>query len=468
LEDNYPCGECVRIYDGITSRPEKTGSTYTCELSPNNCFEEIIDDYERLFPNIVGRSLNSIAISPGVRFQVFTKVVGEIGQLIFDETGPLVIYNRRYAVGTGPVVPGKITGCDGEQTTYPECIQSSITREWSGSSPRNVEWNDMFPSSTRVISKDLLDNIINKETPQGDLIYGRGRIVKILCDINTTQKSQATKLSAHKTVVVDPIINIATIKTAASIELPRGKYTAIIDQTDVRIAGKYGMPLKIQYVDKGTKKTIQFLDKGRFDTLTDAKSAYQGLSLSLDHDGGMVYLYYPIVPTSDVSGNSIVKIEPTMSLEKQIVNIGKQDVVSNLLKTFSCFMSSQHLRWYRDSWDRGECCGVVVNISGQDYIIFKKGIEEDEACGGGESHNTPCMSAAFETFGQYPAFAWPTFDGTSFLEVSEENVKFMYNESINDMVLHKINNGDYDNPKGRPSGHRHLVHQLSLILFPAN
>lgn len=303
-------------------------------------------------------------------------------------------------------------------------------------------------------------------------------------------EAEVQTLSAPQTVTIDPLLNVATIRTAASIELPRGRYAATIRNMDTRVGGKYGVTIRIQHTDNGGKKVAQFLDKGRFDSLTDAKSAYEGLSLAFNHDGGEIYIYFPIMPTPDASGNAVISIEPTGFTRQaapaapQSVQVTKKpekkkrwtppkvevvDVQEEEIVPFTCSMSVAHLNWYQKGWETGNCCGLVVNVGGQDYIVFKRSIGDDDACGGGESDSTPCISSAKELLGQHPAFAWPTFDKSTFAPIpSGDSVQFRFDEAMNQAVQRKIEKSEYDNQKGNPAGYRHLAYQLSAVLFPAS
>jgi hypothetical protein len=294
------------------------------------------------------------------------------------------------------------------------------------------------------------------------------------------------------TLKIDPLLNVATVKTAASLELPKGRYAASIRDMNARIGGKYGVTVKIQYTENGAKKAVQFLDKGRFDSLTDAKNAYEGLSLAFNHDGGDIHVYFPVLPNPDASGDAAVSIEPVGFVappsppEPEPVQVeepkspkkrqrrrstpDKVEIVAPFAEVapFTCSMAVSHLNWYKKGWEAGKCCGLIVNVGGQDYIVFKRSIGDDDACGGGESDNTPCIASAKEILGQQPAFAWPTFDRETFAPISGDSVTFRYDEAMSQAVQQSIERSEYDNPKGSPAGYRHLAYQLSPVLFPAS
>ena len=287
-------------------------------------------------------------------------------------------------------------------------------------------------------------------------------------------------------VGIDPLLNTGSLRSSVQVELPRGQYSATIESTDTRIGTMHGGVIRIQHSQDGSRKVVQFLDKGGFDSLLDSQAAYEGLSLGFTHDGGLIHIYFPMIPTMNASGQTVIRIESSSGViqprsEKPI--IPKSDrwqspqvqPIERLavglsppeVQNFTCQMTLSHLSWYQKGWDTGNCCGLVVGVSGQDYIIFKRSIGDDVGCGGGESEATPCIVAAKETLGQHPAFAWPTFDGKTFAPLPDsELVAFQFDPSLNELVIQQIAKSEYDNPKGNPAGYRHLVYQLVAVLFP--
>jgi hypothetical protein len=268
-------------------------------------------------------------------------------------------------------------------------------------------------------------------------------------------------------IVVDPILHISS-SNASTIILDKGTYVASIDSFDAQIEGEHFADLMISYAKGPKSRTARFLNKGTFSSLLDAKSAYEGLSLAFDHDGGEVGAYFYLLPTSNASGNITIKItkEETLvpaAIQSEVVEKSKPK--SSISGDFSCLMDIVHLSWYERGWDNGQCCGLVVNLNGQDYIIVKRSIGSESCCGGGESPQTPCISKFSEV--GHPAFAWPTLDGKTFAPIPEINkVSFKYDEFLNTLATTKIANGEFNYPKGNPSGVRHLAFQLDFILFP--
>jgi hypothetical protein len=304
-----------------------------------------------------------------------------------------------------------------------------------------------------------------------------------LCDNNVPFPQKPSQFAAEaaglqnvsQEIIVDPQLNIATTKTAVVTELPKGRYAATIKTMNARVGGKYGVTIKIQHTYGGSKRAAQFLNKGRFESLADAKNAYEGLSLAFNHDGGNIYVYFPVLPNPDSSGNAVVIIEsigiqtpePQQSIEHALPKVEVVEAEQGIAQ-FTCSMDASHLRWYENGWKANKCCGLVTNIGGQDYIIFKRSIGDDIACGGGESDNTPCIAASKEILGQSPAFAWPTFDKKNFAPIWDGSIIFRYDEAMNHAVQQSIDHSNYENPKGSPAGYRHLAYQLSVVLFPAS
>jgi hypothetical protein len=276
--------------------------------------------------------------------------------------------------------------------------------------------------------------------------------------------------------VIDPLVN-SSAKTGIQALLQPGDYTAIIHLADAQIDGKHRADVKIQHFNKGSRRSVQFLDKGQFDSLIDAKSAYEGLSLSFHHEGGLVSLWLPMMPSQVSAGTIEVIVRPAQASPPQ-EKIAPEPTPTPILQAEPetvnaepidmCGMTISHLAWYQQGWETGNCCGLVMNIMGQDYIIVKRSIGIDMNCGGGEAVTTPCIAKFLKTKG-HSAFAWPTFDGKKFAPLPRgEMINFRYDAKLNEIVAAKIADGDFETGKGNPPGVRHLTHQLATVLFPAS
>lgn len=286
-------------------------------------------------------------------------------------------------------------------------------------------------------------------------------------------QAQSLEGVERATAVVDPFIH-ASVLTGVQIPLVPGDYIAQIESATAQVDSLHRANVKIQYLKAGLKKTVQFLDKGGYASVRDAQAAYEGLTLAFRHDGGMVAIWLPSELAQGASGNVRVLFYPSTTVPPQEsievipemeIAEARQPLAETRQPTNNCEMTVEHLAWYEKGWLNGSCCGVVVNVLDQDYIIVKRSIGVDMACGGGESLGTPCIQSFFEQ--GHPAFAWPTFDGKRFAPLPREGVvNFHFDEYLNTVVLSNIATGNFSNGKGNPDGLRHLTYQLTLILFP--
>jgi len=285
---------------------------------------------------------------------------------------------------------------------------------------------------------------------------------------NDCYKKPTSKQTAiNQVVTLDAAVHVGSAKNAKKVTLPKGRYSAIISSMGVKIDDQYGSLIRIQNVCNGSTKISSFLDQGRYDHLQDAKSAYEGLSLVVNHDGGDIYFYLPSYLANNMSGEASLELIPT-SVDEPTVNalVESQKLTASEDNIFYCSMTSSHLNWYKTGWEQGNCCGLVIKIAGQDYIIIKRGLGTDDACGGGEVATTPCIESSNHAFKSHPSFAWPTLNGQDFVPIPSGNITFKYDEELNIAVREKIGLEQYQEPHGNPSTHRHLAFQLDLILFP--
>lgn len=281
----------------------------------------------------------------------------------------------------------------------------------------------------------------------------------------------AQRLSAQsmppQSLVVDPQLHVGSSVNATSLDLPAGEYVATIHRCTAQVEGWHHAGIKLQTIQNGQKRLLQFLDKGKFKSVGDAKRAYEGLTLSFKHDGGPVKAYFPILPTSQASGAVIVGLGQATKLAAiQKVDVPTPEPMQIAeAPPQSCAMTPSHLEWYAKGWQNGKCCGVIIRLAGQDYVVLKRSLGTDIACGGGESITTPCIAAFQETLG-HPAFAWPTLDGKKFAPIPDSPVTFKFDQKLNELFTEKLQSGDYSSPYGNPSGIRHLTFQLATVLFP--
>lgn len=285
-------------------------------------------------------------------------------------------------------------------------------------------------------------------------------------------KTTALGASDIGAIKLDATTHVANANNGYKVNLPGGKYTISINKMAVKIDDQYGSMVRIHHIENGIAKVTSFLDKGRYDQATDAASAYEGLSLTVDHDGGEVAFYVPSYIANSITGDAILEVQSVgpaqdrKTLDTTQDEHNDQDAGSQRADTFYCSMTSSHLNWYRMGWENGNCCGMTVKIAGQQYIIFKRGLGNDDACGGGESETTTCVGSSIKHLKVHPAFAWPTLNGTDFAPIPNGDITFKYDEDMNIAVQEKMAQETYQNAKGNPSTYRHLTYQLGLILFP--
>jgi len=285
-----------------------------------------------------------------------------------------------------------------------------------------------------------------------------------------------TSVQANAEVIIDPLIHSA-LSAALDVELPAGRYVATIIDGNASVNGKYRSNVKIRYINEGEKKIVQFIDKGSYDSASAAKSAYDGLTVAFDHDGGNILMFLPSVSARMATGNVVITIaKQQLNISKfigedayaEIESIADMDAPLEDLapEEDSVAMDISSWREYEKSWREGKCCGIIVNLSGQDYIILKRSFEDDDSCGGGESRDKPYLIAFRDKIG-YPAFAWPTLDGKNFAPLPQKpSVRFRYDQDLNDMVIAAIEGQEYNGQVGKAGGVRHLSYTFQTIVFP--
>lgn len=271
-----------------------------------------------------------------------------------------------------------------------------------------------------------------------------------------------TLLVDQDMMIVDPIAN-SSIMTASSKAYPAGSYVAIIQMAEAKINGQYKAPLSLRYVSNGKAAYSQFLDIGSYTQVSDCKKAYEGLSISFDHDGGNISLWLASLGANS-SGRCAVRIVKSQPKPKPVETVESAPQVEHTPEPGTeCSLTRKQVEWYSDSWDLKRCCGLIVDVHGQDYIIVKRTLADDLACGGGNIA-TNCSNL----FGDGTAFAWPTLDGVKFAPIMSDVVRFRYDADLNTAVAGLINRGAYTSQCGNPDGMRHLAYQLSTVVFPVH
>ena len=276
-----------------------------------------------------------------------------------------------------------------------------------------------------------------------------------ICDKSVDQVgAQKITMDDGVSVLINPLINSGSSNNGAEVLLSAGEYLAIVDESAAMADGFYSSNVRIKHVKDDQIKYSQFLYKGKFRTEEESKEAYEGLSLTFQHDGGVVSFYNSDYVT-EADGYTSLTVRKIGEYKKVI------EYQSGL-----CGMKVEKLQWYGKGWQNDRCCALVVNVAGQDYIIMKRSIGNNTACGGGESIDSPCIAAFIEEHG-HPAFAWPTLDGEKFAPIPDvAEITYKYDQKLTKLALQNISKGFYKNPKGKSQNPEYFVDQFSTILFP--
>lgn len=233
-----------------------------------------------------------------------------------------------------------------------------------------------------------------------------------------------------------------SLLTSYKYELPAGEYVAKIVVARAKSEDAYRSNIKVLY-RRDLKKCIdEFPFKGAFKVEADARDLYEGQAISIKHSGGLTEWWLPAEMGMLTSGR--VDIELSEAVDIPIAH-----------KAGYCILHAAKVSWYQKAWKNRECCGCVINILGQDYIIIKKSVGDDLACGGGEDVNSDCFSV-FRRLG-HPAFAFPTYDGNTFLG-ERNDIPYKYDDHLNSLALDLIKTGKSFKSIG--------VQNFDLILFP--
>lgn len=137
-----------------------------------------------------------------------------------------------------------------------------------------------------------------------------------------------------------------------------------------------------------------------------------------------------------------------------------------------CQMYYKQVQWYERGWRIGACCGALVKLGSDYWIVVKRSIGIDISCGGGESENTPCIQQYLDSGEGHPAIAWPTLPptdsppgggGDEFLGLPTSGfVNFTKDDALSITLLNAITNGQALMIKGNPAT------EIPFVLFPAS
>lgn len=263
-------------------------------------------------------------------------------------------------------------------------------------------------SSTRSLNTNL--NLPNKCNTGSNWTFPQGPSANP-GNSQTTSRSMGSELSVisnNINIILDPLVN-SNSTSAHSLELPAGKYSVIINKMEAQIDGIHRGNVVIRYLFDKSHRTARFIDKGGFKSVHDAKRAYEGLTVSFQHDGGNVDFWVPSINPKTVSGSIELSVNSVL------------DIVSpQSSKITEVLISYDKIVEAHNKWMDNRSLGFVYSLSGQDYMI---------------------LSADNMSFS---AFAWPTFDGHTLLDGSGI-IKFIFNAELNNQIVEHATKIGYKN-----------------------
>ncbi len=227
-------------------------------------------------------------------------------------------------------------------------------------------------------------------------------------------------------LVVDGVTNAGTTREAARIDLPAGKYLIDLATCCIKIGDIFTANVMLIYNGNGRPKGLIFGQSGL--GLTDlavATTMYSQTVVEMDHAGGSVDAYMPASIPKNTGGAL------TLRFTKKADAPARSDIETPI--AFGCIVSQAKLNEYEIAWNSGQCCGMVMRIAGQDYIVMKRSLPNDPGCGGGEDPEFDCVKRFTTPLGT-PALAWPTFDGKTFLQLAKDNYFFKTDPELQNLV----------------------------------
>lgn len=253
------------------------------------------------------------------------------------------------------------------------------------------------------------------------------------------------------TLTVDGLINVGSSKQAATIDLPAGLYVVEIIDCCIMSGQEYIGDVKVTYNNANNRHSVQFVRPGKYTNRQIALRSYNGLTLEINHDGGPIEAYMPSSLLHDTSGSVTLRF-----MKKEPVAVAGPPHIS-------CTVTADHLAEYEQAWHIGKCCGFMTRVAGQDYIIVKRSIGNDETCGGGEDPGFDCI-LKFQILYGHPALAWPTLDNKTFVKIAKDKFIFKMDNNLTDMIVQNLNEGLYVSPVG--CDRNSIAKQFTNIIFP--
>lgn len=178
--------------------------------------------------------------------------------------------------------------------------------------------------------------------------------------------------------------------------------------------------------------------------ITDDRSlSFFGPTLQFNTIDGNLFLK-AANDTFNKVGELKVKLTPRECFDREAVleapEVGtNDDIISDLI----CDMHFQHIKQYEFAWKVGNCCGFLLELDGIKWIVVKRSIGTDIACGGGERSDANCIKEG-KALNTHPAIAFPTVNGRDFLGVPSSGFRRMFrDEQLEADLLTKLRSGQF-------------------------
>lgn len=185
----------------------------------------------------------------------------------------------------------------------------------------------------------------------------------------------------------------------------------------------------------------------------------------LDSTGSVLGTGSLIFPYGDIEnkGDQVLVVVTTDEVGAEFTYaLGcNSDITNAQIPTSSSMLAISHAEFYERGWRSSNCCGVHVDLGGSEFIVVFRSIGSDCSCGGNEYTNTPFIENFSDITGFQPALAWPTVDGETFFGLPRGEDAFIevtLDKTISDLLLEKIQAGDFIKAVGDPS----VIHSIVL------
>jgi len=334
--------------------------------------------------------------------------------------------NNQDPIGGSQCIPWIMYDEDGKPIKYPECP--------AGFTPRSVhrEYIASLTDEVEVAGQGAVDKII------AEILAQPVESVKIVesdvgePDVGEPDAGELALTSAMRSVPIPPmpselVLDINPSQKSVSGDLAKGLYLIDISGL-IEVDGQYTAGSAIYYEHDGprVRRIPDILSSDR----VELAKAYRSLAVQINHDGGPVSVSLN-VPEYATGSLRLLFISGKRAVKKQnkllkSLKMPESEPKSQLLdirdRAGYCEISSDYLRWYEKQWKLRKCSGVVVDISGQDFVII--------FC---SNSRIACAPASI---------AWPTLDGENFVP-STGKVMFHNLRKLEQRTLELMGAGKY-------------------------